>query len=57
LGEQVELRVTVQGLVIAPLRPARQGWKQAFIADRTEGKDLLLKELPASRFDREEWGW
>jgi len=57
LGDEVELRVTAQGLVIAPHRPARRGWKQAFVADRPSREDLLLKALPASAFDREEWEW
>jgi antitoxin MazE len=56
LGEDVELRVTAEGLVIAPHRIPRLGWKQAF--ERNLGaKDALLTGLPANRFDREEWKW
>ena len=57
LGDDVELRVTAQGLVIAPHRPVRRGWKQAFTADPPTREDLLLKGLPANAFDREEWKW
>lgn len=56
LGESVELRVTPEGLVIAPHRPPRFGWKQAFETNLVS-KDALLMDLPANRFDREEWKW
>jgi antitoxin MazE len=56
LGDQVELRVTAEGLIIAPHRPLRFGWKNAFAQDHpSEG--LLLKDLPPTKFDREEWKW
>ena len=56
LGDEVELRVTAEGLVIAPHRPMRFGWKNAFAQDRpSEG--LLLKDQPPNKFDREEWEW
>lgn len=57
LGDSVELRVTAEGLVIAPHRPRRFGWKQAFAKNLKSDEDLLLNDLPASRFDREEWEW
>lgn len=57
LGDEVELRVTAQGLVIAPHRRARAGWKAAFVSVGPAGEDLLLKKLPANTFDREEWKW
>jgi antitoxin MazE len=56
LGEQVELRVTAEGLVIAPHRPMRSGWKNAF-AQEDSSEGLLLKGLPPTKFDREEWEW
>jgi antitoxin MazE len=57
LEDDVELRVTAQGLVIAPHRKARRGWKQAFITDQSFEEGLLLKGLPASAFDAGEWEW
>jgi antitoxin MazE len=57
LEDDVELRVTPQGLVIAPHRPSRRGWQQAFADNATHREDLLLKDLPAGKFDREEWTW
>jgi antitoxin MazE len=56
LGDQVELRVTAEGLVIAPHRPMRCGWKNAFSQDRPS-EVLLLEDLPPNKFDREEWEW
>lgn len=57
LDDQVELRVTAEGLVLAPHRPARSGWKEAFAHARPAADDLLLNELPPNAFDREEWKW
>lgn len=50
-GDQVELRVTAEGLVVAPHRAPRSGWKEAFAAEKAEGSDLLLKGLPPNSFD------
>jgi antitoxin MazE len=57
LGEEVELRVTAQGLMIAPHRRPRSGWKEAFGQKKPGREGLLLKEIPPSAFDREEWKW
>jgi antitoxin MazE len=56
LGDQVELRVTAEGLVIAPHRPMRSGWKNAF-AQGTPLEGLLLEGMPPNKFDRAEWEW
>jgi antitoxin MazE len=57
LGDIVELRVTPAGLVIAPHRAPRSGWKQAFAAAGSADDILLLAEVPANAFDGEEWKW
>lgn len=57
LGDVVELRVTPDGLVIAPHRAPRSGWKQAFAAAGSADDRLLLAEGPANVFDSEEWKW
>lgn len=57
LGDVVELRVTPAGLVIAPHRPPRSGWKQAFAAAGSADDGVLLAEVPANVFDSEEWKW
>jgi antitoxin MazE len=56
LGDEVELRVTDHGLVVAPHRPIRSGWKEAFRAEKSAGKSLLLSEIPTA-FDGEDWEW
>jgi len=56
-GDQVELRVTAQGLVVAPHRSPRSGWKEAFAAATPGKSELLLRGLPPNSFDREEWNW
>jgi antitoxin MazE len=57
LGDVVELRVTPAGLVIAPHRAPRSGWRQAFAASRPADDDLLLLEGSPNTFDGEEWKW
>jgi antitoxin MazE len=57
LGDVVEIRVTPAGLVIAPHRAPRSGWKQAFAAAAPADDSLLLAEVPANTFDSEEWKW
>jgi antitoxin MazE len=56
LEDIVELRVTAAGLVIAPHRSPRHGWKQAFAASREADDGLLLGHVQ-NTFDREDWKW
>jgi antitoxin MazE len=56
LGEVVELRVTAEGLVIAPHRSPRQGWREAFAVSGAAEEGLLLGDTK-NAFDREEWQW
>lgn len=58
LGKVVEVRVTPDGLVIAPHRAPRQGWKQAFAASAPANREeLLLSRVSPNAFDAEEWEW
>ena len=57
LGDVVELRVTPEGLVIAPHRPPRHGWKQAFASARGSREQMLLNSVPQNVFDNEQWTW
>ena len=57
LGDIVELRVTPAGLVIAPHRAPRSGWKQQFTNAGPSDDRLLLADAPSNAFDREEWKW
>jgi len=56
LGDVVELRVTPEGIVIAPHRAAREGWKQAFAASHSAEREMLL-DPAANAFDGEDWKW
>jgi antitoxin MazE len=56
LGDVVELRVTPQGLVIAPHRAHRHGWKEAF-SESTPVETEMLLDVSANEFDAQEWKW
>ena len=57
--DTVELHVEQDRLVIAPDRPPRQGWKEAFAAatGSSAPDPLLLGALPPNEFDSEAWTW
>ncbi len=58
LGESVELRVEDDKIVISAHRAQREGWSEAFMAAKRSAPDpLLLGDIPANRFDEEEWEW
>lgn len=57
LGDVVEVRVTPEGLFIAPHRAPRHGWKEAFAASCPVEREMLLDEVPPNPFDDEEWTW
>ncbi len=56
LGDVVEIRVTPEGLVIAPNRAPRQGWRQAFAASDRE-PEMLLDGTAPNLFDGNDWKW
>jgi len=56
LGDVVELRVTPEGLVIAPHRAPRYGWREAFTASDPK-PEMLLEGISPNRFDRDGWKW
>jgi antitoxin MazE len=57
LGDVVEVRVTAEGLVIAPHRAPRHGWKETFAASRPIEREMLLDGVALNAFDDEEWTW
>ncbi len=57
LGDVVEVRVTPEGLVIAPHRAPRHGWKQAFAAPPAPKLEMLLDSASPNAFDAEDWKW
>lgn len=58
LGEEAELELQPDQIVIRPARQAREGWDRAFQAMAEHGDDRLLDDAPASTlWDEDEWQW
>jgi antitoxin MazE len=58
LGEEVELSVHADRLVIRSLRSARQGWEEKIRASlEKEGEEPPLEEWPPTAWDLREWEW
>lgn len=57
LGNVVEARVTPGGLVLAPHRTLREGWKKSFADSKATKDKPLLDEVPSNAFDAEDWKW
>jgi antitoxin MazE len=59
LGEDVELALQDDQIVIRPALPVRHGWEEAFREMAKAGDDRLLMgdELLATVWDEEEWEW
>jgi antitoxin MazE len=59
IGEEVELELRGEQIVLRPAYRARHGWEQAFKAMAEQGDDELLDGdviVPAA-WDEEEWVW
>ena len=59
LGEQVELELGQNQIVIRPARSARQDWENQFKAMSERGDDKLLdaEVLLPTAWDEDEWEW
>lgn len=59
LGEEVELEVEDNQIVIRPIALTRQGWEEAFQAMAEQGDDQLFDgDLPnQTQWDEKEWQW
>ena len=59
LGEEVELALEAEQIVIRSARGVRRGWEAAFQAMNARGDDDLLDgETPLpTAWDEEEWEW
>jgi len=59
LGEEVELVLEQDQIIIRPIQHVRQGWEEAFKAMRERGDDELLDAtaLVTHAWDEEEWEW
>ena len=57
-GDEVDLRVENDRIIISPQRLLRQGWEEKFRAAGSAAADeLLLGTIGADEFDRKEWRW
>ena len=57
LGDEVEMSVQADRLVIRSARRPREGWEEQFRAMHERGDDRLIEGFPASAWDEEEWEW
>jgi antitoxin MazE len=57
-GDEVDLRVENQRLIISPEHQPREGWEEKFRAAGPATEDeQLLESIGANEFDRSEWRW
>lgn len=57
LGEDVEMVVQGNALLICPVGRPRAGWGEAFRAMAAHGDDELLDKARLTRWDADEWQW
>lgn len=57
LGEEVELEIQDNQIVIRPATFPRQGWDEAFRQMAANDDRLLDNDVQTSRWDEEEWRW
>ena len=58
LGEEVELDVQDDHIIIRPASYPRQGWDEAFKLMAENGDDKLLdSEVRSSSWDEDQWQW
>jgi antitoxin MazE len=58
LGQEVELEVEEEGILIRLVRQTRAGWDEQFREMAERGDDALLDAMPQeSSWDEKEWVW
>jgi antitoxin MazE len=57
LGEEVEMAVQSDQIMIRPAHRPRHNWEEHFQAMAANGDDRLLDEAIATRWDKAEWEW
>lgn len=57
LGEDVEVAVQPDQLVIRPARRPRHDWDKQFRAMTERGDDRPLDEVTPTQWDKDEWEW
>ena len=58
LGNEIEMHVENGSIVLAPVRPVREGWDAAFETMAAAGDDApLIPDTIENDFDAEDWTW
>ena len=57
LGEEVEMAVESDQIVIRPAHHPRDNWAQQFREMAARGDDQLLDRPTLTRWDQDEWEW
>lgn len=57
LGDEIQLRVVADGIMIEAVQAPRDGWAEAASLLRERGEDGLLDEPTPTGFDESEWAW
>ncbi len=57
LGEEVEISVRQEGLMIGPVHGHRVGWDAQFAAMAAQGDDRLSDAHQSTHWDDTEWTW
>ena len=57
LGEDVEISVRNEGLLIGPVHQRRAGWESQFKAMAAQGDDRLMDTPRPTDWDDAEWTW
>ncbi|MBI5564370.1 MAG: AbrB/MazE/SpoVT family DNA-binding domain-containing protein [Chloroflexi bacterium] len=57
LGDEVEISVQRDQLIIRPTARPRYGWNAQFRAMASRGDDHLLDEPASTRWDVSDWQW
>ena len=57
LGDDVEMVVQGNALVISPVGRPRSGWGEAFRAMAAQGDDERVDKDRPTRWDADEWQW
>ena len=57
LGDDIELKVHNDSIIISSGQHPRSGWAAAARQAAGRGEDALLDPVTSTRFDDEEWEW
>jgi antitoxin MazE len=59
LGDEIEMEIQGDKLIIRPVRNLRQGWDEQFAEMARRGDDELLDSeiISLSSWDKEKWDW